>query len=73
MFDMYGLVTAHLQPVEKISWEELAARFERPSLLWRILQALIGLARSGASFHPAKACSAPRDRSESAKQCQVPA
>ena len=73
MYDIYGLVAVHLQPTKKMSWDELAAFYDRPSLLARALQTLSRLDRLGARFRRAKERSDPRDRWERAATRRVPA
>ena len=74
MFDMYGFAAVHLQPTEKMSWDELAAMFDRPSRLRRALSALaVMVATLPARFHRARACPGLPDRSGSAGGCRVPA
>ena len=73
MFDIYGLAAVHLQPTEKMSWDELAAMFDRPSLLWRALSGLATLATLPARFRRARESQGLPDRSGSAAQCRVPA
>lgn len=74
MTDMYGLVGARmLLPTEKITWEELAEQWERPSRLWRTLGTLASLVTLGARIRRARElpdlCGSP----ERASECQVPA
>ncbi len=75
MFDMYLLAIAtQLMQNKPMSWDELAATCERPSLLWRVwraLRVLWTLAR--VRFPRARGFPDPCDRSESAGQCQAAA
>ncbi len=73
MFDIYGLAAVHLQPTKKMNWDELAALFDRPSLLQRGLSALAALVSLRARLRRATVCPDLRDRTESAGQCRVPA
>ena len=71
MFDIYGLAAVHLQPKEKMSWDELAAQCEHPSWLWRALSGLIVLVSLAARLRHPQAC--PDAASDGACGCRVPA
>ena len=74
MLEIYTLAAAaYLMPTETMSWDELAARCERPTRLWRILGAGVALVSLGARFRRARGRRALRDSSGSAAGCRVPA
>ena len=74
MFDIFGAaIVASLMPRKKMSWDELAALCDRPSLLERALDVLVTLATLRARFRRAKGSPARCDMSESAAECRAPA